>query len=326
MPCFKRPESQEAGRLANCTSQEEKGSRIFPYNTALFPRTKREEKARRKRDTMPPKVWWNRRGEFNNLSDVSSFSYLCPWGDSSSSWVHPWHKLDSGQAEWWNGLDSMVRLAKSMVELAGQRRRKWFSHWWFILPSPLMTCPALKLCHWFDIYSIGKFKLWRPTKRSSVPGSTEQSSVRTHSRALAQYLSRSCPVIQGRLRSMVRPTLVKITHQDLFNNWLSRLRQEVEYTITLKSTSQKRFTCNQLLLLLRLLYLKYLFCAKSYSNISACILCWHTHIHSAICCRLLATLMEFLRQSLQYWSDTQLLWQLWLNPKYQKNCFNQIVI
>jgi hypothetical protein len=106
-----------------------------------------------------------------------------------------------------------------------------------------------------------------------------------------------------RSRSTVRTTLVKHQHQDLINTWLSRLRQEGEFTITSKSTFQRRSTCNQHWLPLHLLYLRYLFhitVCKCHSNPCICILFWNTHLHSRIYSWLLETWVELVRQSLMF--------------------------
>jgi hypothetical protein len=101
-----------------------------------------------------------------------------------------------------------------------------------------------------------------------------------------------------RSRSTVRSTLIKHLYQNLINTWLSRLRQEGEFIITLKSTFQRRSTCNPHWLPLHLLYLRYLFHISCYSNSCIHIILWNTHLRSELHSRLLETSVGLGRQSL----------------------------
>ena len=61
--------------------------------------------------------------------------------------------------------------------------------------------------------------------------------------------------------------------------WLSRLRQEGEFTITSKSTFQRRITSNHNWLPMQLLYYRYLFHISCHSNSCICI---YFEIHTFI--------------------------------------------
>ncbi len=115
-----------------------------------------------------------------------------------------------------------------------------------------------------------------------------------------------------RSRSTVRTSLIKNIYQDLIITWLSRLRQEGEFTITSKSTFQRRITSNQHRLPMQLLYSEYLFHISCHSNSCICILFWNTHIHNRICSWLLGSSVEVVIQSLIVDSLTQWVWTYFL--------------
>ncbi len=114
-----------------------------------------------------------------------------------------------------------------------------------------------------------------------------------------------------RSRSTVRTSYIN-TYQDLIITWLSRLRQEVEFTITPKSTFQRRITSNQHWLPMQLLYYRYLFHISCHSNYCICTLFWNTHIHNRICSWLLEPSVEVVLQSLIVKPLTQWVWAYFL--------------
>ncbi len=88
----------------------------------------------------------------------------------------------------------------------------------------------------------------------------------------------------------------------------SRLRQEGEFTITSKSTFQRRITSNHHWLPTQLLYYRHLFHISCHSNSCICVLFWNTHIHNRICSWFLEPSVESIVQSLIVKSLTHSVW------------------
>ncbi len=177
--------------------------------------------------------------------------------------------------------------------------------WWKLL-QPLMTHPLLnyipgqnpELHPW-----TGGYISWGPAQEFSVPGSPdyhqEEPSVELGS-ASEQLLSSEYSDIKES-RSTVRKHLLSRTLIKIWSiTWLSRLRQEGEFTITSKSTFQRRITNNHNWLPMQLLYYRYLFHISCHSNsFYNCILFWNTFIHNRTCSWLLEPSMELKEKSLR---------------------------
>jgi hypothetical protein len=170
----------------------------------------------------------------------------------------------------------------------GRRKRAWWK--WL---QPLMTHPLLNYIPGQDPELhpwTGGYISWGPAQESSVPGSPEhlQEEPPVELGSVSEPLLYSEYSDIRRSRSTVRTHLLSRTHIKIWSiTWLSRLRQEGEFTITYKSTFQRRITSNHNWLPMQLLYYRYLFHISCHSNSCICILFWNIFIHNRTCSWLL---------------------------------------
>ncbi len=221
------------------------------------------------------------------FTDDSSFLKLHPWRGTSLSLAKPLMHIgflsrDQGEMGCYQGNreESMVKVAPASDDSSSAQLHPWPRPWTTSLSRGLYkmrTSPRI-LSSWFT---------WIPSEEPSVElGSTSE-------------LLLSSEYSDGiRSRSMVRTSLIKNIYQNLIITWLSRLRQEGEFTITSKSTFQRRITSNHHWLPIQLLYYRYLFHISCHSNYCICILFWNTYIHNRTCSWLPEPSVELIEQSL----------------------------